>query len=55
MADVANAVANSIDSYGQFLTTPALATSGAAFAFLVQMVFHNSQAGTVLTDADQRD
>jgi hypothetical protein len=44
MADVPAAVVTSIESHGQFLTTLALATSGAVFAFLIQIVFHNSQS-----------
>lgn len=43
MADVAGAVIASIESHGQFLTTLALATSGATFAFLLQIIFHNSK------------
>lgn len=44
MTDVAGAVVSSIESHGQFLTTLSLATSGAVFAFLIQVVFHNSQS-----------
>lgn len=46
MADVAGAVIASIESHGQFLTTLALATSGATFAFLLQVIFHNSKRDT---------
>jgi hypothetical protein len=45
MADIPGAVVASIESHGQFLTTLALTTSGAVFAFLIQIMFHNSQDG----------